>query len=166
MLDARKIFHDEPRVRVESGLPGWTRLHLAPDPELRVKVTDWLRCQLSDLSAELCEELSLAADELLGNSIEHGCGLDPDCFVKFTLIRTRRMLVFHLKDAGPGFSIEALNHAAVNNPPEEPLKHTEVRSEKGMRPGGFGIMLVQKIADELMYSEQGNEVLFVKYLDC
>jgi anti-sigma regulatory factor (Ser/Thr protein kinase) len=76
------------------------------------------------------------------------------------------MLVFHLKDAGPGFSIEALNHAAVNNPPEEPLKHTEVRSEKGMRPGGFGIMLVQKIADELMYSEQGNEVLFVKYLDC
>jgi anti-sigma regulatory factor (Ser/Thr protein kinase) len=34
-----------------------------------------------------------------------------------------------------------------------------------MRPGGFGIMLVRQIADELIYNEAGNEVILVKYLD-
>jgi anti-sigma regulatory factor (Ser/Thr protein kinase) len=33
-----------------------------------------------------------------------------------------------------------------------------------MRPGGFGIMLVKQIADELIYNEAGNEVMLVKYL--
>jgi anti-sigma regulatory factor (Ser/Thr protein kinase) len=34
----------------------------------------------------------------------------------------------------------------------------------GMRPGGFGIMLVKQIADELVYNERGNEVLLIKLL--
>ena len=53
----------------------------------------------------------------------------------------------------------------MNNPPEDPLHHTKLRSEMGLRPGGYGIMLVKKIADELIYNEAGNEVLFLKYLD-
>jgi anti-sigma regulatory factor (Ser/Thr protein kinase) len=35
----------------------------------------------------------------------------------------------------------------------------------GMRPGGFGILLVKQIADELIYSERGNEVVLVKFLN-
>ncbi len=34
-----------------------------------------------------------------------------------------------------------------------------------MRPGGFGIMLVKQIADELIYNESGNEVMLIKHLD-
>jgi len=34
-----------------------------------------------------------------------------------------------------------------------------------MRPGGFGILMAKKLVDELLYNEQGNEVLLVKYLD-
>jgi hypothetical protein len=33
-----------------------------------------------------------------------------------------------------------------------------------MRPGGFGILMAKKLVDELLYNEQGNEVLLVKYL--
>ena len=33
-----------------------------------------------------------------------------------------------------------------------------------MRAGGFGLLIVRAIADELMYNERGNEVTFVKYL--
>jgi anti-sigma regulatory factor (Ser/Thr protein kinase) len=40
-----------------------------------------------------------------------------------------------------------------------------VREEKGMRSGGFGLMLTQAIVDELLYNEARNEVVFVKYLD-
>jgi anti-sigma regulatory factor (Ser/Thr protein kinase) len=165
MLDAREAFSGERHIEVQSSLPQWTRLHIHPLNELREKITNYVRTQLCDLPGDLCEQLALAADELLGNSIEHGCGLDPKCYIDFTCVRTKRMLLFHVKDAGPGFSMNGLNHAAVNNPPEEPLKHTQYRNDKGMRPGGFGIMLVKKIADELIYSEQGNEVILVKYLD-
>jgi anti-sigma regulatory factor (Ser/Thr protein kinase) len=39
-----------------------------------------------------------------------------------------------------------------------------LRSEVGKRPGGFGIMLVRLIADELVYNERGNEAMLIKYL--
>ncbi len=39
------------------------------------------------------------------------------------------------------------------------------RDAKGLRPGGYGVLLVQKLVDELIYNEKGNEVLLVKYLD-
>jgi anti-sigma regulatory factor (Ser/Thr protein kinase) len=34
-----------------------------------------------------------------------------------------------------------------------------------MRPGGFGVLLTQRLVDELVYSERGNEVTLIKYLD-
>ena len=40
-----------------------------------------------------------------------------------------------------------------------------MREEKGIRPGGFGLVLIRAIADELVYNERQNEVVFVKYLD-
>jgi anti-sigma regulatory factor (Ser/Thr protein kinase) len=41
----------------------------------------------------------------------------------------------------------------------------QVREAKGIRPGGFGLLTVQATVDELLYNEQRNEVVFVKYLD-
>jgi hypothetical protein len=40
-----------------------------------------------------------------------------------------------------------------------------VREEKGLRPGDFGLVLIRAIADDLLYNERRNEVVFVKYLD-
>ena len=48
--------------------------------------------------------------------------------------------------------------------PDEPARHLEIRAEQGVRPGGFGILLTRNLVDELIYSEKGNEVLFIKYL--
>ena len=164
MVDPRQAFEGISQIEVQSALPGWVRLHLAPSKELRDLVIGFVHEEVSDLPGDLCEQLTLAVDELLGNSMEHGCRLDPTCDIEFTFIRTERMILFHIRDTGPGFSMNNITHAAVNNPPEEPLRHTQYRTERGMRPGGFGIMLVKKIADELLYSEQGNEVVLVKYL--
>ncbi len=38
------------------------------------------------------------------------------------------------------------------------------RAELGLRPGGFGLLLARKIADEMIYNEQGNEVLLIKHI--
>jgi anti-sigma regulatory factor (Ser/Thr protein kinase) len=39
------------------------------------------------------------------------------------------------------------------------------REAEGMRPGGYGLLLASGTVDELIYSEIGNEVLLIKYVD-
>ena len=75
------------------------------------------------------------------------------------------MLMFRIADPGPGFSFEGLSHAAVGQPESEPIAHMSVREERGIRAGGFGILMTKAAADELLYNEAQNEVMFVKYFD-
>ncbi len=163
MISAKEAFQSEAGIQVRSALPGWLSLRITPEMHWRAKVVEFFRTQVEDLPSDLCEKLSLALDELLGNAIEHGCQDSPSP-VEFAFLRTARMLLFHLKDAGCGFSLDDIPHAALSNPPEQPYQHLEYRSRNGLRPGGFGIMMVQQIADELIYNEQGNEVVMIKYL--
>lgn len=164
MVTAREAFEGNSEIEVRSSLPSWICLCVAPELELKQKVVQFFRSQMTDLSGDLGERLSLALDELLGNAIEHGSKVEPQRGIELTYIRTSRMVLVQLRDAGSGFSLNAVPHAAVNNPPEDPLRHTEYRSQLGMRPGGFGILLVKQIADDLIYNERGNEVVLVKYL--
>ena len=55
--------------------------------------------------------------------------------------------------------------AAIANPPDNPIHHQVLRDEKGLRPGGFGLLLSRSLVDELIHSEKGNEVILVKYLN-
>ncbi len=75
------------------------------------------------------------------------------------------MLLYRIADPGTGFRFEGLTHAALAHPPDRPWEHVEERNSKGMRPGGFGLVLVRAVADELLYNEAQNEVVFIKYLD-
>lgn len=165
MVDAKEAFRGIAEIEVKSALPGWLCLRIAPEIKLKEVVVGFFRSQMADLPEELRENLCTALDELLSNTLEHGCRLGPKCGCELTAIRTTRMVLLQIRDAGPGFELDAVAHAAVNNPPEDPLRHAELRSQMGLRPGGFGILLVKQIADDLIYNERGNEVAFVKYLD-
>jgi anti-sigma regulatory factor (Ser/Thr protein kinase) len=48
---------------------------------------------------------------------------------------------------------------------DDPVRHAEIRDKMGLRPGGFGILLAQKLVDQVIYGQDGNEVLLIKYLD-
>ena len=72
--------------------------------------------------------------------------------------------MYYIRDPGEGFSFENLPHAAVSNRPGAPFEHSEIRSKLGMRPGGFGILMTRNFADEVLYSQKGNEVMLIKYL--
>jgi anti-sigma regulatory factor (Ser/Thr protein kinase) len=74
------------------------------------------------------------------------------------------MVLCRVKDPGEGFSLQQLDHAAITNPQSDPIRHTAVREQQGLRPGGFGILIAKNIIDELIYSETGNEVVLIKYL--
>jgi len=107
----------------------------------------------------------MAFRELLMNAIEHGGKFDPKQYVEISYMRTRRAVACRIKDPGEGFSLVEIPHAAVMNPPDDPLRHLTYREAEHLRPGGFGVLLVKNSIDELLYNEQGNEVVLVKYLD-
>lgn len=165
VISARQAFEGIPEIHVISASPAWICLRLEPVLVVRERVALFFRGYLAtDLSSDLTEQLVLAFDELLTNAIEHGKAKKKRASITVTYIRTARSIVFHLRDGGPGFALASVDHAAINNPPGDPLRHAEFRSQLGLRPGGFGILLVKQIADELIYNEHGNEAVFIKYL--
>jgi len=164
LVNARQAFEDIPELQVTSANEDWICIQIPPDLEYKNRVVSFFRSQMEDLGEELCAKMTMALDELLSNAIEHGCKSERRWGVELSVIRTRRMFMLQIRDDGPGFSITSAPHAAINNPPEEPLRHAQYRSQMGLRPGGFGIMLVKQVADELIYNEGGNAVLLVKYL--
>jgi anti-sigma regulatory factor (Ser/Thr protein kinase) len=116
------------------------------------------------LPPDLRENIGQAFRELLNNAVEWGGKLDPSRRVRISCIRTKRMVLYRIADPGAGFDIDGLTHAAVANPEGDPLRHANVREEKGLRPGGLGMAITRAIVDELIYNEKRNEVVFVKYL--
>ena len=149
---------------MKSNRPGWITLAVSPALETKDAIAEFFRPHLNGLPEDLVANLLLAADELVGNAMEHGCRLDPNRCVDVSLIRTERLIMMYVHDDGEGFAVGSAGHAAINNPPDNPLLHTELRSKLGLRPGGFGIMLAKKVADELIYNQHGNSVLLLKYL--
>jgi anti-sigma regulatory factor (Ser/Thr protein kinase) len=98
------------------------------------------------------------------NAIEHGGKIDPRKRVRTSVLRMQRAMIVHIHDPGEGFSLESLPHAAISNPDDSPTRHLEERAGKGLRPGGFGILMTRNLVDELLYNERGNAALFIKYL--
>jgi anti-sigma regulatory factor (Ser/Thr protein kinase) len=110
------------------------------------------------------EDVIYAFHEILLNAMEHGAHFDPSHYVEVAFLRVRQVMICRVKDPGRGFSLEEIRHAAFNSPPGDLFSHIAVREEQGLRPGGFGVMLAKKLVDEVVYSEDGNDVLLVKYV--
>jgi len=152
-------------IRVESAWPEWIALEVRAKLEAVERPTQYVREVEGDLPGGACENVAAAFRELLLNAVEHGAKLDPRKRVGVALTRTARAILVRIHDPGKGFSMNRLPHAAISNPCDSPIHHVEVRAELGQRPGGFGILMCRNLGDELLYSERGNEALFVKYLE-
>ena len=151
-------------IEVSSARPGWISLQLRCKMDVAERLTQFF----SELEADLCtderNDVCSAFRELLMNAIEHGGHSDPQQKVSLTYVRTARSVIYYIRDPGEGFSFEKLQHAAISNPEDAPFEHAELREQLGIRPGGFGILLTRQFADEVLYSQKGNEVMLIKYL--
>jgi len=152
-------------IQVLSARPGWVSLRV----NCRLITAERLMTFAKELSARLSDdtrqEMMYALREILMNAMEHGAAFNPEQVVELTAVRTARSMVFYIRDPGAGFRRESLAHAATANPDENPVAHIEAREEEGMRAGGYGMLLAAGTVDELIYSEIGNEVLLIKYID-
>ena len=152
-------------IQVLSARPGWVSVRV----NCRLLTAERLLTFAKQFSAQLPvgtrQEVTDALREILMNAMEHGAAFNPEQVVEVTAVRTQRSLVFYVRDPGSGFRPESLSHAAIANPSDDPVAHILRRQEEGMRPGGYGLLVAKGTVDELLYSEIGNEVLLIKYLD-
>jgi CheY-like chemotaxis protein len=162
----RALSEDQaPSIEVLSARPHWVELLIPCTRAAAERIHSFIQKLEADLPAETRETIATSFRELLLNAVEWGGKLDPNRKVRIACVRSPRMLMFRIADPGPGFSFQELTHAAVGQPESEPVAHMAVREERGIRPGGFGILMTNAVADDLIYNESQNEVIFVKYLD-
>lgn len=151
-------------IEVLSARPEWVSLRLKCRRLTAERLLTFAKGLRADLSEVERNEIGTAFREMLLNAIEHGGHFDPEKSVEVTRIRTPEFILYLIRDPGEGFSLDFLPQAAVSNPVGSPIEHLLYREQQGLRPGGFGILITQGLVDELLYNEQGNEVLLVKYL--
>jgi two-component system, OmpR family, response regulator len=160
-LDAASWQND---ILVHSATPAWITMDVRCKMEAADRATSFVRELEATLPAHVRDDVTSAFRELLFNAVEHGGKYNPKKRVRVWLVRTLKSVMVQIQDPGRGFSLASLPHAAISNPADSPIQHVEVRAEAGQRAGGFGILMTRNLVDELIYNQQGNSVLFVKYL--
>jgi DNA-binding response OmpR family regulator len=151
-------------IEVVSARPDWVELVAPCSLEVAGRVQDFVMQLDAQLPDDVRESVAQAFRELLTNAVEWGGRLDQTRMVRIACLRTRRMLLYRIADPGEGFDISHLAHAAINNAADDPLGHSLVREEMGLRPGGLGLMMTHALVDDVIYNEKRNEVVLVKYL--
>ena len=151
-------------IELESSTVEWIKLQARCQVRTADRLLQFMK-EISDLPDVEREQVGTAFREILLNAMEHGGGLDPESYVRVEYVRARRMVSCRISDPGPGFTLDEIFHAAVANPEDDPIRHAAVRDSLGLRPGGFGILLAQQLVDQVIYGQDGNDVLLIKYLD-
>jgi anti-sigma regulatory factor (Ser/Thr protein kinase)/CheY-like chemotaxis protein len=152
-------------IEVISGLPNWLTLRVTCRLLTADRLTRFMSEWRADVPSDERDLLMTAFREMLLNAMEHGAGFDPQKMIKVTAARTARAIVFHFLDPGDGFDHTDLQHAAQSSHPDHVMATNDHRADAGLRPGGFGMLIVRQVVDELVYNEKGNEVLMIKHVD-
>ncbi len=154
----------ERSIEVISASPKWIELRVPARFQVASSLENLLKNLQVDIDQETRETVSIAFRELINNAIEHGCKGDLDGMLLLSYVRLSKGILYRIQDPGRGFNLGAIPHAAISNPPDDAFQHLKIREQSGMRAGGFGLVLLRFLADELVFSERGNDVIFIKYL--
>lgn len=149
-------------IEVLSAHRDWVSLRINSQLLTAERLVAFLKELQTQLPEQPREELMMAFREILINAVEHGAGFRPGKVIEVAAVHTQRSIVFYVHDPGAGFHWDDLDHAAIAHP-HDPAGHIDARDQKGMRPGGFGILIAKGVVNELIYSEVGNEVLMIKH---
>lgn len=113
----------------------------------------------TSLDATVKRQISMAIYELGQNAIEWGNRKDINRRVRIVYCLFGDKLVFKIEDEGEGFKAED-----VPVTDGDPLGAARKRRASGKRPGGFGMQMIRKVMDSVMYNEKGNLVIVEKKL--
>src|ERR1700751_1965088 len=137
-------------IEILSATPEWIRLLARCDLKTGDRLIQFLH-EIADLPEAEGRAVAFAFREILLNAMEYGGRFQPDQWVEISYVRARHMVMCRVKDPGGGVPPEEIETAAIANPDNDPLRHITLRDAKGLRPGGYGVLLAQKLVDELIY---------------
>lgn len=149
-------------IQVQAARADWISLRVTCSLVTAERLTGFMAAMRGDLAEGIRDDLLVAFREVLMNAMEHGAGFDPEKVIDISAVRTERAIVYYFRDPGEGFDTAAVAHLTADTA-TDPIAHLEQRSAQGIRPGGFGMLIVRQLVDEVMYSEAGNEVLLIKH---
>ncbi len=158
------LLEAESAIEVVSATASWVALRIPGSFRVGERLEAFFTNLKGGIDEAMQPNISIAFRELMNNAIEHGAHGDSKRYVTISYVRFDRAIMYRIEDPGSGFDFGDIPHAAVSNP-GDPMKHVEVRIEKGMRAGGFGLLWIQNLADQVVFNERRNQVIFIKYLD-
>lgn len=150
-------------IVVRSATPDWLTLRVQSRLLTAERVVQFMRELTTDQPNGMRDDLVFAFREVLLNAMEHGTGFDPEQVIEVSAVRTERSIVYYFRDPGPGFRPADMPHATASSAPAHVEATAEFREDAGLRPGGFGMLIVRNLVDEVIYNEAGNEVILVKH---
>jgi anti-sigma regulatory factor (Ser/Thr protein kinase) len=104
-------------------------------------------------------QISMALYELGQNAIEWGNRKDINRRLRIAYCLFEDKLVFKIEDEGEGFK-----SGDVPDMTKDPVGQARARKAEGKRPGGFGMQMIRKVMDNVLYNEKGNVVIVEKKL--
>jgi len=113
----------------------------------------------TNLAREEKDDLKIAVSELATNAVEWGNQGDASRRIRISYCLFPEEIVFKIEDEGEGFDPEG-----VPAPNRDPLAHIMQRAAEGKRVGGYGMYIVRRIMDRVIYNEKGNAVILSKSL--
>jgi anti-sigma regulatory factor (Ser/Thr protein kinase) len=119
-------------------------LHATPEEVMRAVETlqDFARAQ--GLSEKIIFSLALALEECGSNIVNHALKRDAHQTFQVGLEHTGEAFIIELRDRGPAFD-------PTKAPPRKP------QAEDDDVPGGWGIQLVRRNMDAIVYTREGGE---------
>ncbi len=149
-----------PEIQFDHSLPDWVELTARSE----AKIVERLEELFDDLCAERIpardrDFLKMALREVCGNAIEWGNRGDVSRRIRVSYCLFPEKIVFKIEDEGEGFDPKR-----VLDPSKDHLAAVDQRMAENKRFGGYGLLMVRNIMDEVIYSEKGNVVVLSKNL--
>lgn len=152
-------------IEVLSATPSWIRLMVRCDQGTIERMSQFFQ-EMADLPEMERSQVATAFRELLLNAAGHGGGFNPEEYVEVSYIRSKQAVACRVTDPGAGFNLTDRSKSWLANPLDQvPERDTLSDHKEGIYSKSYGILLAQHLVDELIYNEQGNEVILIKYLD-
>lgn len=161
-IERQSMINEMPgEIKADVQTGGWVELTAPSEMEYLARMQIFTHTLLeSQLPMEISQDLRLIVEEIGRNAIEWGNKFNREKQFKISYCIFPNSIVLKFEDEGEGFHPEG-----VRDPTKDPRAHILKRKEEGKRPGGFGVYLVQKMMDEVIYSERGNCVVMTKYFE-
>jgi len=158
--DTRRLHGEKDSLEVRRLARGWVEITSPSRQEYLKRLEEFVEILYgANLTAKEREDIKIAVSEMCSNAMEWGNKGDPNRRVRISYCLFPDEFVLKIEDEGEGFHPDA-----IPDPSKDPLGTMSKRSKAGKRAGGYGLHIVRRIMDSVVYNDTGNTALLTKRL--